>query len=258
MGFWAATAKRNPSNMKISHTSLLVKRALCDNLRWTHSFCKMPGKKQSRSLGEYTLVSALMHVGNHRNLWAQLFRHIIFESDCLSLRVSVASVNVSKEEMKSMTGDVWIRGYGWFNVQKKKKKKTGNTGIFVFIFLYELKNKQIGCCFECPRVFSSTDLTLAAPSSLPWCSADGNLGNIPGGGCNKRGMFFQCIGIIRSHVHKQGHVSFDTCNSAASYEVATFLSIFYKFSVNFNIFFSGDLCRLTKIKAAENYCLLLW
>lgn len=125
-----------------------------------------------------------MRVGNQRNRRAQLQRHLSvhFSSD--------SGVWMCEEQQSGDEDGAWrcVRLADPTNDEKGSK--------YLHIWVYfcgrdhaSSRDKQIGRSFECPRVFSSTVPTPVAPNPLPWCFADGTLGNIPGGGCNKGDIF---------------------------------------------------------------------
>lgn len=159
MGFWAATAKRNTSTMKISHTSLVSwsGKRFKMNLWWTHSFYKVPWKEQQRRHGEYTFVSPqCVCVWGGVGGWQS--------QECVSSTLCTYPIHAHFDSDSCVFCSEW----------NLCEWRCGLKGI----------NREMEVS-ECPRDFSSIDLTLVAPSLLPWCFADGNLGNIPDGGCNK-------------------------------------------------------------------------
>lgn len=178
-GLLAATARRNTSNMKISRASLLCwsrERFQIISNKHTVPRRSARGVAESAQMRTRPCVLAIKRIGelNSSDIYPRASAAIV-GSDC---------VNKWRWRwcLEARALAVWLIQHA--NDEKDRK--------YVHIWFYfcgrdhaSSRHKQIGRCLECPRVFSSTVPTPVAPNPLPWCFADGTLGNIPGGGCNE-------------------------------------------------------------------------
>lgn len=157
MGFWAATARRNTSDMEISRTSLLSRsreRPQIISDKHTEPW-------RSASHRERTCTGASVRVGNQRKLSS---RDIY---PCASAAM-VGSDSVNKWGRGRCTE---VRALALWLIQHANDEKDGEYVSMWFYFCGRdragSRNKESGRCLQCPRVFPSTVPTPAAPNPLP-------------------------------------------------------------------------------------------
>lgn len=144
--------------MKISHTCLLSqsRQRFKMNLWWTHSFCKVPWKKQQRRHREYTFVCPLcvcVHVAcqSQESVSSTLWTfpsHAHFDSDSsvpLCFGLSGVCVNVTKVEM-------WTT-LGVFLLQHTKTSQEISAYLILFFMLLKKNKQRYGSTFNLLGIF---------------------------------------------------------------------------------------------------------